>query len=99
LIGEEAIAAVCSALTETSLVVLDEAYIEFSGRPSFVARLPEFPHLVVLRTLAKAYALAGARCGALIASPSIVGLLARILPPYALPASSVEAVLRLPSGP
>jgi histidinol-phosphate aminotransferase len=99
LIDEEAIAAVCSARAETSLVVLDEAYVEFSGRPSFVARLSEFPNLVVLRTLSKAYALAGARCGALIASAAIVGLLARILPPYALPASSVEAVLRLTAEP
>jgi histidinol-phosphate aminotransferase len=99
LIGEDAIAGICTALAETSLVVLDEAYIEFSGRRSFVARLPEFPNLVVLRTLSKAYALAGARCGALIASAAIVGLLARILPPYALPASSVEAVLRLTAEP
>jgi histidinol-phosphate aminotransferase len=99
LIGEDAIAAICSALAETSLVVLDEAYIEFSGHRSLVARLSEFPNLVVLRTLSKAYALAGARCGALIASAAIVGLLARVLPPYALPASTVEAVLKLTAEP
>ena len=68
-------------------------------RPSLGRRLTEFPNLVILRTLSKAYALAGARCGALLASEVIVGLLARILPPYALPASSVEAVLRLTAEP
>jgi histidinol-phosphate aminotransferase len=99
LIGEEAILAICRALAESSLVVLDEAYIEFSGRTSLAARLPDFANLVVLRTLSKAYALAGARCGALLASATIVGLLARILPPYALPASSIEAVLRLTAEP
>ena len=67
--------------------------------PSLASRLAEFPNLVVLRTLSKAYALAGARCGALLASEAIVGLLRRILPPYALPASSVEAVLRLTAEP
>ncbi len=99
LIGEEAITAICRALADSSLIVLDEAYVEFSGRPSLVARLPEFPNLVVLRTLSKAYALAGARCGALIACNAIVALLARILPPYALPAASVEAVLKLTAEP
>ena len=54
---------------------------------------------MLLRTLSKAYALAGARCGALLASEAIVALLARIIPPYALPASSVEAVMQLTAGP
>jgi histidinol-phosphate aminotransferase len=99
LLDEAAILEVCRALAGTALVVLDEAYIEFATRKSLAPRLTEFPNLVVLRTLSKAYALAGARCGALLASDSIVGLLARILPPYALPASSVEAVLRLTAEP
>ena len=89
----------CAVLAGKALVVLDEAYIEFSTRASLAARLADFPNLVVLRTLSKAYALAGARCGALLASEAIVGLLRRILPPYALPASSVEAVLRLTAEP
>lgn len=99
LLEEAAILAACRGLDGSALVVVDEAYIEFSGRDSLAARLPEYPNLVVLRTLSKAYALAGARCGALLASEAIVGLLARILPPYALPASTVEAVLKLTAGP
>jgi histidinol-phosphate aminotransferase len=76
-----------------ALVVVDEAYAEFGTAPSFVARLPALPNLIVLRTLSKAYALAGARCGVALGEPSIVGLLRRIIPPYAIPAPSTEAVL------
>ena len=50
--------------------------------------------LWIMRTLSKAYALAGARCGALIAGPEMVGLLQRIIPPYAIAQSTVEAALR-----
>ncbi|HEX9772799.1 MAG TPA: histidinol-phosphate transaminase [Steroidobacteraceae bacterium] len=99
LFDEAAMLEVCGALASSSLVVLDEAYIEFSGRTSLASRLAEFPNLVLLRTLSKAYALAGARCGALLASHEIVALLTRIIPPYALPASTVEAVIELTAGP
>ena len=88
LLDEAAILELCHVLGAKALIVVDEAYIEFSRRASLASRLAEFPNLVVLRTLSKAYALAGARCGSLLASESIVGLLRRILPPYALPASS-----------
>ena len=54
---------------------------------------------MVLRTLSKAYALAGARLGTLLASEDIVGLLRRIIPPYAIPASTVEEVLMLTEAP
>jgi len=99
LLDEVPILELCRVLATKALIVVDEAYIEFSMRASLASRLAEFPNLVVLRTLSKAYALAGARCGALLASEAIVGLLRRILPPYALPASSVEAVLRLTAEP
>jgi histidinol-phosphate/aromatic aminotransferase/cobyric acid decarboxylase-like protein len=61
--------------------------------------LSELPNLVVLRTLSKAYALAGARCGTMIAAEEIVSLLKRIIPPYAIPASTVEDVLALTEAP
>ena len=54
---------------------------------------------MILRTLSKAYALAGARLGTLLASDEIVGLLKRIIPPYAIPASTVEEVLALTEAP
>jgi histidinol-phosphate aminotransferase len=76
-----------------ALVVVDEAYAEFGTAPSFIARLAALPNLIVLRTLSKAYALAGARCGVALGEPSIVGLLRRIIPPYSIPAPTSEAVL------
>lgn len=76
-----------------ALVLLDEAYAEFSPEPSRVAWSERFPHVVVLRTLSKAHALAGARIGALIGAPELVRLLARVLQPFALTRPSVEAAL------
>lgn len=99
LLDESAMLRVCRELATTSLVCIDEAYIEFAGRSSLAPRLAEFPNLVLLRTLSKAYALAGARLGTLIASEEIVGLLKRIIPPYAIPESTVEDVLRLTEVP
>jgi histidinol-phosphate aminotransferase len=99
LLDEDAMLRVCTALAGRALVVLDEAYVEFSGRASWTSRLTDLPNLVLLRTLSKAYALAGARLGTLIAGEEIVGLLKRIIPPYAIPASTVEEVLTLTEAP
>ncbi len=99
LIDESAMLDVCRELATEALVCVDEAYLEFSGNPSLASRLDEYPNLVVLRTLSKAYALAGARLGTLIAREEIVELLKRIIPPYAIPASTVEAVLALTEAP
>jgi histidinol-phosphate aminotransferase len=90
---------ICRELSTQALVCVDEAYLEFTDRPSLASRLEEFPNLAVLRTLSKAYALAGARLGTLIAGADIVGLLRRIIPPYAIPASTVEQVLALTEAP
>jgi histidinol-phosphate aminotransferase len=81
------------ALEDRALVVLDEAYLEFSGAASLTLALDRFPNLVVLRTLSKAYGLAGARVGSLIAAPEIVALLAKVIPPYSIPQLTIEAVL------
>jgi len=99
LLDESDLVETCQALSGRALVCVDEAYLEFSGRSSLATRLDELPNLVILRTLSKAYALAGARCGTLIASEEIVGLLKRIIPPYAIPSSTVEEVLQLTEAP
>jgi histidinol-phosphate aminotransferase len=99
LLDEDRMLQVCRDLTGHALVCVDEAYAEFAGRASLAARLDELSNLVVLRTLSKAYALAGARLGTLIAGEEIVGLLKRIIPPYAIPASTVEEVLALTEAP
>lgn len=72
------------ALEGKCVVVVDEAYVEFSESGSLVSLVAEHENLVVLRTLSKAYALAGVRCGAVVASPPLIGLLEGLLPPYAL---------------
>ena len=87
-----AILRVAEALPET-LVVVDEAYIEFSELRSLSSEAVRRPNLIVLRTLSKAYGIAGARVGALIANPDIVAIAARALPPYPLPSLSIEAAL------
>jgi histidinol-phosphate aminotransferase len=81
------------ALSGKALVVVDEAYLEFSGGTSLTTVLAGLPNLVVLRTLSKAYGLAGARVGSLIADPEIVALLSKVIPPYSIPQLTIEAVL------
>jgi len=83
---------VLEGLSGRSLVVVDEAYIEFADDPGVVGMVSH-PHLVVVRTLSKAHGLAGARCGAVLAAPEVIDLLARIIAPYALPAPSIAAAL------
>jgi histidinol-phosphate aminotransferase len=76
-----------------SIVVLDEAYLEFSDTPSLAEAAAGRSNLVVLKTLSKAFGLAGARVGALIGDPELIGITARALPPYPLPSLSVEAAV------
>ncbi len=87
------------ALAGKALVVVDEAYIEFSGDVSLTGSLARFPHLVVMRTLSKAFGLAGARVGSLIAHPEIVALLGKVIPPYSIPQLTIEAVFATLAAP
>jgi len=64
------------------IVVIDEAYIDFSDKDSWLARLDEFPNLIVTQTLSKAYGLAGIRLGICYASQEIISILNKIKPPY-----------------
>ena len=64
------------------IVVIDEAYIDFSNEESWVSRLGEFPNLIVTQTLSKAYGMAGIRLGICYASAYIISVLNRIKPPY-----------------
>ncbi len=85
------IEALLQACADKAMVVIDEAYIEFAGIDSSTGLLNRYEHLVVLRTLSKAFALAGARCGCAIAHPEVIHLLRQIMPPYPLPSPSIEA--------
>ena len=88
-----AIFAVCDALPET-LITVDEAYIEFSENESVAPAVSARENLVVLRTLSKAYGLAGARCGAAIAPSGVIEVLKKVIAPYPLPSPTIAAALR-----
>ncbi|WP_109125655.1 histidinol-phosphate transaminase [Dyella sp. C11] len=81
------------ALTDRALLVVDEAYIEFSDAPSATSLVNQYENLAVLRTLSKAWALAGARIGTLVANDDVIALLRRIMAPYPLPRPCVALAL------
>lgn len=64
------------------IVVIDEAYIDFSPQRSFIDRLHEYPNLVILQTFSKAWGMAGLRLGMAFASEEIIAVLNRVKPPY-----------------
>lgn len=64
------------------LVVIDEAYIDFSNQESWLIKLNKFPNLIITQTLSKAYGLAGIRLGVCYASKEIIKILNNIKPPY-----------------
>jgi histidinol-phosphate aminotransferase len=94
LLSDDAILELTRAVQGRAIVVVDEAYLEFSGARSLARRIQQLPHLAIVRTLSKAHALAGARCGALIADPEVIRLLRKVIPPYAIAQQSLEAVLK-----
>ncbi|CAM3598884.1 histidinol-phosphate transaminase [Flavobacterium saliperosum] len=77
------------------LVVLDEAYIDFSENESWLSELNAYPNLVITQTLSKAYGLAGIRMGILYASPKITAVLNKIKPPYNLNHLSQQKALEV----
>jgi histidinol-phosphate aminotransferase len=92
-IEEAVLLRLAESLAGRALLVVDEAYVEFSGAPSLARHVTRHPYLTVIRTLSKAHGLAGARCGTLIAAPEIVSLLRKIIPPYAMTQPTIESVL------
>ena len=68
-----------------TLIVMDEAYIEYAPEATAVPLLAKYPNLVILRTLSKAFALAGIRCGFTLANPEIISLMAKVIDPYPIP--------------
>ena len=76
-----------------SLVVVDEAYIEFEPQTSAVSLIERYSHLVVIRTLSKAFGLAAVRCGFILASQNVMQYVAKLIPPYPMPDCSSKIVL------
>jgi histidinol-phosphate aminotransferase len=85
LIKKSKVIKILEATRNQTLVVLDEAYIEFVPEASYVQLLADYPNLVVLRTLSKAFGLAGLRCGFILASPEIISVIKKVTPPYPIP--------------
>ena len=89
----EDIARVAKALESQALVVVDEAYGEFSDLPSATTLQATQPNIAVLRTLSKAHALAAARIGVVIADPALIEVLRRCQAPYPVPTPCAELAL------
>ncbi|EPD8024164.1 histidinol-phosphate transaminase [Escherichia coli] len=83
-----------------AIVVADEAYIEFCPQASLAGWLAEYPHLAILRTLSKAFALAGLRCGFTLANEEVINLLMKVIAPYPLstPVADIAAQALSPQG-
>jgi histidinol-phosphate aminotransferase len=76
------------------IVLVDEAYIDFAQRPSFISKLNKYPNLIVIQTLSKAWGLAAARVGIAYASADIITYLDKAKPPYNVSTLNQDAALR-----
>ncbi len=77
------------------IVVIDEAYIDFSDKASWLKKLNQYPNLVILQTLSKAWALAGLRIGMAFASEEIIQILNKIKPPYNISVATQKLALQV----
>jgi histidinol-phosphate aminotransferase len=78
------IARLCKQFTDKAIIVVDEAYIDFAQTPSAISLLTAYDNLLILRTLSKAYGLAGLRLGSVIGQLPLIKALRNLIPPYAL---------------
>jgi histidinol-phosphate aminotransferase len=78
----------------TGIVVLDEAYIDFSDKKSFTDRIGSYPNLIVMQTFSKAMALAAARVGMAFMNPEIINYFNKLKPPYNISSINQKAALR-----
>jgi histidinol-phosphate aminotransferase len=76
------------------IVVIDEAYIDFSEKPSFIQLIRKYPNLIIMQTFSKAYGLAAARIGMAFSSPTVIQYLNKLKPPYNISTINQSAGLR-----
>ncbi|AJK17127.1 histidinol-phosphate transaminase [Yersinia pseudotuberculosis] len=100
LINPADLQAVLALAQGRAIVAIDEAYIEFCPQASVSNWLKDYPNLVILRTLSKAFALAGLRCGFTLANSDIIQLLLKVIAPYPLstPVADIAAQALSPKG-
>ncbi|CAM3615922.1 histidinol-phosphate transaminase [Vibrio aquimaris] len=85
LVKREDIVALLEMTKERAIVVMDEAYIDFCPEASTVDLLSQYSNLAILRTLSKAFALAGLRCGFTLANQDLIKVLLKVIAPYPVP--------------
>ncbi len=85
LVDKAGLVRLLDAANNRALVVVDEAYIEFCPEFTQADLLADYPQLVLIRTLSKAFGLAGIRCGFTLANPEVIGLLQKVIAPYPIP--------------
>ncbi len=81
------------------ILVIDEAYIDFSAQQSFVSKLKNYPNLVVLQTFSKAWGMASLRLGMAFAEEKIINILSKIKPPYNINGVTQQLVLEALANP
>lgn len=84
---------IASSSQYSGLVVVDEAYVDFSSQGSAVELVHKYPNIVVLQTLSKAFGLAGIRCGFCIGSPDVIQLMNNVKAPYNVNALTSEVAI------
>ena len=92
-LSNESIYRVCDHFSKSGLIVLDGAYAEFDDDNIYENILSRFENIIMLRTLSKAFGLAGVRCGALISSEEICQYIERVIPPYSFSTPAVNSVI------
>ncbi len=91
--SKEDIKKVLSFLSTSTLLVIDQAYCEFSPEASVIELLNDYPQLVILRTISKAWGLAGLRLGTLLGHPDLISVLQKVRAPYPIPAPVIELAM------
>lgn len=99
LVSRNDIITIATALADRCLVVVDEAYIEFCADQQVTDLLAQHPNLVILRTLSKAFALAGLRTGFVLAQASVIQQLLKVIAPYPIALPTAQIATAAMAGP
>ncbi len=98
LVNREDIVSLLEMTKDKAIVVMDEAYIDFCPQASTVDLLADYPNLAILRTLSKAFALAGLRCGFTLANPELINVLLKVIAPYPVPVPVADIAVAALTG-
>ncbi|WP_342608490.1 histidinol-phosphate transaminase [Vibrio tritonius] len=94
LVNRDDIVTLLEMTKDRAIVVMDEAYIDFCPEASTVDLLAQYEHLAVLRTLSKAFGLAGLRCGFTLANAELIQVLLKVIAPYPVPIPVAEIAIQ-----